>query len=142
VVESAIAAAFVRGAVDDGDGNGNSGRRSMAADNGNVRFRWHDDNNILMGGAMRKYLLANFILLYLREASEIWEVARKSPGSRQEVARKLPRSRQEVASKLPGSNQEVARKSCLNCYPAHSIGESKRNTLIPIICQGIPGRCL
>ena len=56
-----------------------------------------------MGGAMRKYLLANFILLYLREASEIWEVARKLPGSRQEVARKSPGSCQEFARKSPGS---------------------------------------
>jgi hypothetical protein len=41
-----------------------------------------------MGGAMRKYLWANFILLNISEASEIWEVARKygkSPGSPQEV---------------------------------------------------------
>jgi hypothetical protein len=60
---------------------------------------------------MRKYLLANFILLYLREASKIWEVARKLPGSRQEVARKSPGSCQEVARKLPGSCQEVTRKS-------------------------------
>jgi hypothetical protein len=79
----------------------------MAADDGNVCFRWHDNNNISIGGEKRKYLLANFILLYLREASEIWEVARKSPGSRQEVARKSPGSCQEVARKSPGSRQEV-----------------------------------
>jgi len=44
------------------------------------------------GGAMRKYLLASFFLLYLGEASEIWEVARKLPGSCQEVPRKSPGS--------------------------------------------------
>ena len=83
MVESAIAAAFVHSAVDDGDGNGNSGRWSLAAGNGNVRFRWQDDdNNISMGGEMRKYLLASFILLYPSLKSG------RSPGSRQEVARK------------------------------------------------------
>ena len=80
MVESAIAAAFVHSAVDDGDGNGNSGRWSLAAGNGNVRFRWQDDdNNISMGGEMRKYLLASFILLYPSLKSG------RSPGSRQEV---------------------------------------------------------
>ena len=41
----------------------------------------------------------SFILLYLDEASKIWEVPRK----------------------LPGSCQEVHRKSCLSCYRTHSI---------------------
>jgi hypothetical protein len=33
----------------------------------------------------RKYILTSFILLYLGEASEIWEVPRNPPESRQEV---------------------------------------------------------
>jgi len=37
----------------------------------------------------RKYLLTSFILLYLGEASEIWEVPMKSPGSPQEVLSQL-----------------------------------------------------
>ena len=44
---------------------------------------------------MRKRLFPTFII---REASEVWEVARKLPG-----------------------RQEVPRKSCLNCYRTRSI---------------------
>ena len=48
-----------------------------------------DDYYISMGGSLQKYLLASFILLFLGKASEIREVARKSPGSPKEVLSQL-----------------------------------------------------
>jgi hypothetical protein len=68
-------------------GNGGAEMRGGGKGGGNAEWRLY-------------LLLASFILLYLGKASEIWEVLRKLPGSRQDVPRKSPGSPVSIVTGL------------------------------------------